>query len=44
MVAIREFYMKLADDEGKVQFYANHPGKCDFFTLKLYRVSFRVHF
>ena len=40
MVAIREFYMKLADDEGKVQFYANHPGTCDFFTLKSYRVSF----
>ncbi len=40
MVAIREFYRKLADDEGKVQFYANHPGKCNFFALKLYRVSF----
>ena len=40
MVAIREFYWKLADDEGKVQFYANHPGKCDFFALKSFRVSF----
>jgi hypothetical protein len=40
MVAIREFYRKLADDEGKVQFYANHPGKCNFFALKSYRVSF----
>jgi hypothetical protein len=27
MVAIREFYRKLADDEGTVQFYANHPSK-----------------
>ena len=27
MVAIREFYRKLADDEGTVQFYATHPSK-----------------
>jgi hypothetical protein len=28
MEAIRGFYRKLADDEGKVQFHANHPSKC----------------
>jgi hypothetical protein len=40
MVAIREFYRKLADDEGTVQFYANHPSKYNYFSLKPYRVSF----
>jgi hypothetical protein len=40
MVAIREFYRKLADDEGTAQFYANHPSKYNFFALKSYRVSF----
>ena len=40
MVAIREFYRKLADDEGKVQFHANHPSKYSFFALKSCRVSF----
>ncbi len=40
MVAIREFYRKLADDEGTVQFYANHPGKYNSFSIKPYRVSF----
>ncbi len=40
MVAIREFYRKLADDEGTVQFYANHPSKCNSFSIRPYRVSF----
>jgi hypothetical protein len=40
MVAIREFYRKLADDEGTVQFYANHPSKYNSFSVKSYRVSF----
>ena len=40
MVAIREFYRKLADDEGKVQFHANHPSKCCVLFFKQYRVSF----
>jgi hypothetical protein len=40
MVAIREFYKKLADDEGTVQFYANHPSKYNSFLIKPYRVSF----
>jgi hypothetical protein len=35
MEAIRGFYRKLADDEGTVQFYANHPSK-----YNSYRVSF----
>ncbi len=44
MVAIREFYRKLADDEGTVQFYANHPSK-QLLLLKNRTVSrFRVHF
>ncbi len=40
MVAIREFYRKLADDEGTAQFYANHPSKYNPFSIKSYRVSF----
>ncbi len=40
MEAIRGFYRKLADDEGKVQFHANHPSKYSFFALKSCRVSF----
>jgi hypothetical protein len=40
MVAIREFYRKLADDEGTVQFYANHPSKYHSFSKKSHRVSF----
>jgi hypothetical protein len=40
MEAIRGFYRKLADDEGEAQFYANHPSKCNSFSLKSYRVSF----
>ena len=40
MVAIREFYIKLAGDEGTVQFYANHPSKYNSFFIKPYRVSF----
>ncbi len=35
MVAIREFYRKLADDEGTVQFYANHPSKYNSFSIKI---------
>ena len=35
MVAIREFYRKLADDEGTVQFYANHPSKYHSFSKKI---------
>jgi hypothetical protein len=30
MEAICGFYRKLADDEGKVQFHANHPSKYCF--------------
>ena len=44
MVAIREFYKKLADDEGTVQFYANHPSKYNYFSIKPYRVSFLESF
>jgi hypothetical protein len=33
MEAIRGFYRKLADDEGKVQFHANHPSKYCFLLL-----------
>ena len=40
MEAIRGFYRKLADDEGTVQFYANHPSKYNSFSIKPYRVSF----
>ena len=40
MVAIREFYRKLADDEGTVQFYANHPSEYNYFSIKPYRVLF----
>jgi hypothetical protein len=35
MEAIRGFYWKLADDEGKVQFHANHPSKYNFFFFKI---------
>ena len=40
MLAIRKFYRKLADDEGTVQFYANHPSEYNYFSIKPYRVSF----
>ena len=42
--AIRGFYRKLADDEGKVQFHANHPSKCCFLFLNRTVSRFRVHF
>jgi hypothetical protein len=35
MEAIRGFYRKLVDDEGKVQFHANHPSKYSFFCFKI---------
>ncbi len=44
MEALCGFYRKLADDEGMVQFRANHPSKC-LFCFKPYRVSvYRVLF
>jgi hypothetical protein len=44
MEAIRGFYRKLADDEGKVQFHANHPSKYFFLLLNRTVSRFRVHF
>ncbi len=44
MEAICGFYRKLADDEGKVQFHANHPSKSCFLFLNRTVSRLRVHF